>query len=99
MSVETSKTDRLDRTHVAVEEPGPDPLTETQDGEGPYDGHTQGGPEPEKGGENERITKQGRVTLGRHISSESGEIVRSRRHKAFRSAKREGEIVFARKKK
>jgi hypothetical protein len=97
MSLETSKTDMLDRARVAVEDNQPDPLCETQDGFGVLKGHSQ---QPEEcpedlGGVGERDVKKTRVAE-RHVTSEPGESVRSRRHKALVSAKREGEKVFKR---
>jgi|ERR1700730_4552810 len=97
MSVETSKTDLLDHAHVAVEDNQPDPLCETQDGFGILKGHSQ---QPEEGPEDlgavgERDVKKTKVAE-RHVTSEPGEVVRSRRHKALVSAKREGEKIFKR---
>ena len=98
MSLETSKTDMLDRARVAVEDNQPDPLCETQDGLGVLSGHSQQAEQaPEDlGGEAERNLKASKATLGRHVTSKPGEVARSRRHKALVSAKREGEKVFKR---
>jgi hypothetical protein len=57
-------------------------------------GHSQYGPEPELGAEDERDVKSSRATLGRHITSEPGFAVRDRRHKHVRKAKKLGEKVF-----
>jgi hypothetical protein len=87
----------VDEQHASIEEGHPDPLTETQDGAGVLAGHSQQADQaPEDlGGEAERDVKKTKVAE-RHVTSEAGEVVRSRRHKALVSAKREGEKVFKR---
>jgi hypothetical protein len=88
----------VDEQNASLETGHPDPLTDTQDGAGVLSGHSQQADQaPEDlGGEAERDLKSSKVTLGRHVTSEPGEVVRSRRHKALVSAKREGEKVFKR---
>jgi hypothetical protein len=56
--------------------------------------HPEGCPE-DLGAIGERNVKKTKVAE-RHVTSEPGEVVRSRRHKALVSAKREGEKVFKR---
>src|SRR6267154_4529532 len=85
MSIATSKDQNLDKAHVAPEEPGPDPLTETQDGLGVLEGHSQqtdAAPE-EIGGQAERDVKTSKVTLGRHVTSAAGAEVSAKRHNQF----------------
>jgi hypothetical protein len=87
----------VDEKHASIETGHPDPLTDTQDGAGVLTGHSQQADQaPEElGGEAERDVKKTKVAE-RHVTSEPGEVVRSRRHKALVSAKREGEKVFKR---
>jgi hypothetical protein len=83
---------------MTPEEPGPDPLTETQDGLGVLEGHSQqtdAAPE-EIGGQAERDVKTSKVTLGRHVTSAEGAEVSAKRHNHVRQAKKQGEQVFKR---
>ena len=100
MSIATSKDQNLDKALVVLEESGPVPLTETSDGLGVLEGHSQqadAAPE-EIGGEAEGDVKTSKATLGRHITSAPGQEASARQQKHVRQVNKEGEKVFPKKK-
>jgi hypothetical protein len=97
----TSKDEKLDRAHEAVEESQPDPTTQTQDCCGIVPGHTQQAETaPEDcGGEAERDVKtSSKATLGRHVTSDDGLDIAKRRHSHIKQVRKQNEKVFTKKK-